>query len=342
MSRARILYLGTLSGTCLDRAHAYRRLGHEVLHIDPRTLLPRTAWTDRITWRLGGQWLAPLLQSALAKALDGQPRFDICHVDCGEWVTSSLVAWLKRRADQVVSYCIDDPTGRRDGPRFKAYREAAPAYDLLVVMREANVREAQALGARRTLRVFMSADEVSHAPRPLDANDLATWGAEVLFLGSWMPERGPFLKALIERGVPLTIRGAHWHKAAQWPVLAPHWKGGPIGGDDYAKAIQCAKINLGLLSKGNRDLHTTRSLEVPSLGGLLCAERTSEHEAMYVSGQEALFWQSVDECVALCQDWLARDGERDALAKAGQRRLHRNGHLNEVVMQGILDKVGQA
>ena len=39
---------------------------------------------------------------------------------------------------------------------------------------------------------------------------------------------------------------------------------------------------LGLLSKGNRDLQTTRSLENPYAGGPLCAQRTSERLALYV------------------------------------------------------------
>ncbi|MBI2734396.1 MAG: glycosyltransferase family 1 protein, partial [Aquabacterium sp.] len=139
--------------------------------------------------------------------------------------------------------------------------------------------------------------------------------------------------------VPLSIRGAHWHKAPEWPLLQPFWLGGAIGGDDYAKAIQCAKVNLGLLSKGNRDLHTTRSLEVPAVGGLLCAERTSEHEAMYAEGHEAVFWRSVDECASQCHALLAHDAHRRAMALAGQQRLQRNGNMNERVLQHILDEV---
>lgn len=339
MTSFRILYLGTQSGTCLDRANAYRRLGHQVVHIDPRQLLPETVWTDRVTWRLGGHLLAPWLKPRLARVLADLPRFDVCHVDCGEWVTPDVVKLLRNSSDTVISYCIDDPTGPRDGLRFKAYRQSASAYDLLVVMRQANVQEVKALGARRILRVFMSADEVSHAPRPINAHDQSSWASDVLFLGSWMPERGPFLKGLIERGVPLSIRGAHWQKAPEWPLLQPFWLGGAISGDDYARAIQCAKVNLGLLSKGNRDLHTTRTMEVPAVGGVLCAERTSEHESLYASDQEAAFWSSVDECARQCHALLAHDAHRRAMALAGQKRLQRNGNMNERVLQRILDEV---
>ena len=339
--RLAILYLGPVSGTCLDRANALRRLGHRVEHLDLRELLPRTPWVDRITWRLGGHWVAPLLLRPLARRLQGL-QFDVCHVDGGEWVTPRVAGLLRQHAHRLISYSIDDPLGPRDGARFHAFRQCLPHYDLVAVVRQENVAEARALGARHVLRVHRSADEISHAPRPLAPSDLQAWGSDVLFLGTWFPERGPFMLELLRLGVPLTLRGAHWHKAPEWPQLQPHWKGGAIGGSDYALALQCAKVNLGLLSKDNRDLHTTRSLEIPALGALLCAERTSEHLAMYTEGAEAVFWRDAEECAAQCRALLANAAARQAIAEAGHRRLRQNGHYNEVIMAGLLAEAGVA
>jgi spore maturation protein CgeB len=330
-----ILYLGTRDGTSLDRANALQRLGHRVHHIDLRRLLPQTKWMYRITWKFGGQVFAPWILRALPKALHGE-HFDVCLVDSGEWVTPGIIAVLRRYADRVVNYVIDDPFGARDVARFRAYRRSLKFYDLCVVVRPDNAREALAAGAKRVLRVFMSSDEVTHAPRVLTAQDRAKWDSDVLFLGTWFPERGPFLLELIQRGVPVSIRGSNWSKAPEWPALRSAWKGGPVIGDDYARAIQCAKVNIGLLSKGNRDLHTTRSLEIPALGGLLCAERTSEHLAMYQEGVEALFWDDAQECAAACMRALSNEAERQSIAAAGQRRNIANQIRNENVLSEIL------
>ena len=215
-----------------------------------------------------------------------------------------------------------------------------PYYHLNAVVRHENVGEAYALGATDVMRVYRSADERSHVPRDLSENDHKEWDSDVLFLGTWFPERGPFLLDLIIRGIPLTIRGSGWHKAPEWPKLKRHWKGGSIGGDDYAKAIQCAKVNLGLLSKHNRDLHTTRSLEIPALGGLFCAERTSEHVEMYVEGEEALFWNNAEECADMCQFALTNMARRQEIASAGQRRLKNNGYFNEMILAEIIARLG--
>jgi len=105
-----ILYFGPISGTCLDRANALRRLGHRVEHTDLRLLLPKTKWVDRITWHLGGNLLAPLLIRKLEKKLNGQ-HFDLCYVDGGEWVTPQVILLIRRYAAKVINYNIDDPLG---------------------------------------------------------------------------------------------------------------------------------------------------------------------------------------------------------------------------------------
>ena len=108
-------------------------------------------------------------------------------------------------------------------------------------------------------------------------------------------------------------------------------------GDDYVKAIRGAEIAIGLLSKGNEDLHTTRSLEIPAIGTLFCAERTSEHLAMYEDGEEAVFFDSADECADLCLALLAQPDRIAKIAAAGLRRVRRNGDFNERLLSKIIN-----
>ena len=332
-----ILYLGVTDGTSLDRANALRRVGYRVQHVSLLELLPSKKWAWRITWKLGGQWLSPWLLARLPAVLK-DVHFDLCLVDSGEFVTPSIIRLLRRHARKIVNYNLDDPFGKRDATRFVAYRQSIPYYDLCAVVRQENVAEAETLGARQVVRVFRSADELSHSARPLTDTERREWHSEVMFLGTWFPERGPFLLSLANRGVPLTIRGANWHKAPEWSSLQSYWKGGPLQGDDYARAIQCARVNLGLLSLGNRDLHTTRSLEIPAIGGLLCAERTTEHQELYVEGEEALFWSGLEECAAVCLDVLGDEPRRLRIAAAGHARVVSHGYYNQNVMKSLVDR----
>jgi len=285
----------------------------------------------------GGLGLEGYVRHRLLGALP-KGDFDLVWVDAGALIGPALVSELRRRYGCVVNYNHDDPYGTRDKRYWRLYLKSVPEYDLVVVVRTENIEEAQALGAHRVLRVFRSADELAHRPRSLDHADWVRWGSEVVFVGAWMPERGPFMADLLRRSVPLTIYGNGWQRAKEWPILRKSCRGpGPFDPDEYSKAIQCSKVCLGLLSKGNRDLHTTRSAEIPYLGGLLCAERTTEHCQLYRENEEAVFWSNANECAEKCFQMLNNPELRESIAARGQKRCLSNRTTNEAVLTYILE-----
>ena len=335
----RILYLGPNSFTSKQRSDALVRLGHDVVAVDPARYVSKNPVFRKINWEVGGF----LSQASVARGVlseIGDARFDVTWVDSGRYVGPALVHALRRRGGPVLNYNVDDPFGKRDRLSWLLYLHTVPAYDLVAVVREENVAEANARGAKKVVRVYRSADEVAHAPHSLSDEDHTRWDSDVCFVGTWFPERGPFMAALVRLGVPLTIFGNGWQKAPEWPAIQPAWRGpGTKSDDEYAKAIQCAKICLGLLSKGNRDLHTTRSLEVPLLGGLLCAERTPEHLYLYDEGTEAIFWGDAAECAHVCRELLVDAPRRLEIAHRGRDRCIANGTLNERMMSRLLAEV---
>lgn len=334
----KILYLGAKSGTSLHRKTALARLGHQVRHIDPEAYLPKDLLRAKFRYETGAL-LSELRVARDVLAQVGRETFDLVWVDHGRCVGPALIKRLRRNSGAVLNLNVDDPYGWRDRLSWLLYRKAVRHYDLVVVVRKQNVEEATALGSRNVMLVWRAADEVAHAPRTPTPEDRKRYGSEVAFIGTYFPERGPFLAELVSRGVPLTLYGDHWHWAREWPLLKPHWRGPSSRSDDeYALMVQCAKVVLGLVSKGNRDLHTTRSAEVPHLGGVLCAERTREHEALYQDRKEAYLWSDAVECAAACNALLDDDSLRDAIASAGRARCIANGTLNESVAEAILQR----
>lgn len=333
----RILYLGSRSGTSLHRAAALERLGHTVTLIDPRELLLSSRVIDKWIWETGGLLLEDYVRRRVL-SLIGQGRFELVWVDAGELVGPALLRALKEQCGTILNYNMDNPYTPRDRNKWRLYHQALPLYDLVVVVRQSNVPEAMAAGARRALAVSRSADEVAHARRDLSEAERLKWSCEVAFIGTWMPERGPFLAELARRGVPLSIWGDRWHKASEWSVLRQHWRGnGLYDGHDYARAVQSAKVCLGLLSKGNLDQTTVRSFEAPFLGTVLCAERTAEHRQLYDEDLEAVFWSTPEECARKCE-WLLENPElRNRIAMRGRARCLRNGTTNERVLEQILE-----
>jgi spore maturation protein CgeB len=240
----------------------------------------------------------------------------------------------------VINYNTDDPYGTRDAPKWRLYLKAVPFYDLIVVLRKVNFAEAEARGAQKTLWVTMSVDEEAHARTAMTPEEIQKWSTDVLFVGTWMPERGPLVAELIRLGIPLSIYGSRWDRAKEWPIIQKHWRGPELSCDgDYARAIQCAKVCIGLVSKGNRDESTTRSFEIPYLGSVLCAYRTQEHTELYEEGREAVFWSTAEECAAQCRKLLADENYRQQVAENGRLRCIRNGATNEGRLSQVLSTV---
>ena len=333
----KILYIGPDSGTCRQRRFALERLGHEPFAVDPLAGAPFRTALQSWSFKTGALGLERLVSRRILAAI-GDRRFDLALVDGGEMVGPALVQALKAHATSTVLFNLDHPFSPRDGRRWRLLLKALPAYDLFATPREASAAAARRAGARRVLQMDFAADEMAHRPITLTADDHARYASDVVFVGVWMPERGPFMARLVERGVPLRIYGPRWEKAADYSLLRPHIAGGWVGDDAYARAVQGAKIAIGMLSKGNEDLHTTRSMEIPAMGVLLCAERTSDHERMYRDGVEAVFWTDADECADQCLALLADPDRIKAIAAAGRRRVIANKAFNQPLMARVIDE----
>lgn len=334
----RIAYIGMNSGTSLHRADALRRLGHEVSLVNPGAYLGQSRWVARWLYHTGALGIPLLIDSwTFDRVRECNP--DLVWVDQGPFLGPRLLRRLRSLSAPIVNYTIDDPFGGSEGLRFRLYLRALPFYDLVAVVRDVNVREARERGVRNVMRIFRSADEVAHHPRMVPSPERHRYASEVAFVGTWKPERGPFMAELIRLGVPLSIWGDQWHKAREWSIIRQHWRGLGVFDDRYAKIILSAKVVLGLLSKENRDFHTQRSMEIPALGALLCAERTGEHMSLYDDGVEAVFWSTPEECAAACRRLLSDDAYRASVARRGRERLLRNGHYNEKVLSAILNEL---
>lgn len=342
---ANILYFGDghPSSTSGHRAHALQRLGHQVTVYDTDQRareLPYFKYLHPFHYRTGFRFLQSQMLRWLEEKLMESDQPDLIWVNGGEYFGIECLQLLKKKGCPVVLYNNDDPTGGRDGRRFDSLLKAAPEYDLVVVMRDMNVPEFRSVGAGQVKRVFMSYDDFAHQPYSSKAEVPGEFLSEVAFIGSWMKKEGrdKFLLTLIEAGIPVSIWGGRWNKSPLWPRLKSAFKGSAISGRKYVAAIQGSKICLGLLSKGNRDLHTQRSLEVPYAGGLLCAERTSEHLQMYEEGKEAFFWSNAAECAAICHRLLNDERLREEVRMAGMNRVRANNAGNEYMCQTVLNE----
>ncbi len=339
----KILYLGTTSTstTSRHRADALSRLGHVLLIADPYAVFIgqfHNRILSVIHFRTGYAFLQKTVCTWLNGIIKTADKIDLIWIDGGELFGAKALQLLRKPDVPVVLFNHDDPTGKRDGCRFASLQKALSLYSLVTAVRNETEQELKIICTGKVLRIWRTYDEVQHSAKSINRIIPNTYHSDVCFIGTWMrhENRDQFLVHLLERGLNIAIWGDRWQKSAYWPQLKNHWRGNALSGQDYVMAIQGAKVCLGLLSKGNRDLHTTRTMEIPYAGGLLCAERTAEHLKLYRENEEAVFWSDAHECAEKCLDLLAHPEKRELIRLAGMKRVLENKVGNEDICQQII------
>ena len=334
----RILYVGMAGGVCGMRAEALRSLGHHLVTVPAE--VPRGYWRFQL-YRVGSRLGRPPdvlgANRAILRAASRR-MFDLLWVDKGRSIRPATLARVRALHPQsvLVTYSPDDMMNPDN--QTAAYLSSIPQYDLHVTTKSYNVPELTERGARDAMFVDNAYDPATHRPLPLSAEEKQRYEAEVGFIGGFEEERAREMAHLAENGVPVTVRGYQWDQLPDRPS-ALRVVNRRVDGDEYAKAICGTKINLGFLRKINRDLQTTRSIEIPACGAFLLAERTEEHLGLFKEGEEAEFFSTREELLQKCRYYLEHDEKRERIAGAGRARCVGDDYSNAGRLRQVLNRL---
>lgn len=265
-------------------------------------------------------------------------QYDIVWIDKGNNILPSTLTYIKKRQPNciLVHYMIDDFMNPYH--KTKQILDTIPLYDYYIVNRKANIDELKQYGCKHPVCTYMSYEPKFHHPYAITADDVNRLGGDIGFIGTYEKERAESIKFLADHQVKVRVWGGGWEKLKDYsPYLIIEGKG--LYTEDFCKAIQCFKINLGFLRKKSRDYHTTRTFEIPGCGGFMLAERTDEHQALFEEGKEAAFFSSNEELLEKCRHYLAHDEERKAIAEAGHKKCETAGYSNEEGISRILKQI---
>ncbi len=210
-------------------------------------------------------------------------------------------------------------------------------YDAFFTTKSYGVSELLSMGCPRVFFVDNAFDPALHHPVAISEEERKLLGGPVGFLGFYEEQRGASIQALLDAGIAVRVHGWEWEKnMPPHPLLR---MSGPIIGQGYAKAICAIDINLGFLRKKNRDLSTTRSIEIPACGAFMLAERTEEHCRLFKEGEEAEFFGDDRELVDKAKRYLADPFKRSEIARRGRERCLTGGYSNKDRIAWMLEKV---
>jgi len=268
-------------------------------------------------------------------------RPDVVWVDKGTAIQPSTLQAIKRRTGAIFAVYNTDYLGCNKHP-WCLHLAGIQNYDFYFTSNRLNVQLISDLGVRNVFLIPLGYDQEIHKPGPVTREEATRLGASVGFIGHWEPTTEDLILRLLELGLPLRVRGTQWHHARNKKRLAGTVEPHPVYQVEYAQAILTTKINLGINSVQNKNQSSGRSFEIPAVGGFLLAERTLEHQAMYVEGKEAEFFASAEELVEKANYYLEHEAERQQIAERGHERCISGGYSFKEIMANMVQTVEQA
>ena len=174
----------------------------------------------------------------------------------------------------------------------------------------------------------------------LDRLGNQTKDVELAFIGSVGKDHQQRLELLEElsRKTPLSCWGAGVESLPPDSPLRGRVKP-PLWGYDMYRQLQRSKIALNIhIDMAEQFAANMRLYEATGVGTMLLTDwKTNLHE-LFELGSEVVAYRSIAECVELVNHYLADDSEREAIAKAGQKRTlcehsyyHRMQELTEIL-----------
>lgn len=220
---------------------------------------------------------------------------------------------------KIVHLNPDDPFGSFSRGWSK-FLSAIPFYDIHFIPKELNRLDYMKKSAKLVYVYDRSFDLNYHKPIDMSQSDLVEYQCDIGFIGAYAKEREAVINEMVCKGLEVTIWGDGWSRGRYWSTLKKYWRAGTQSGDNYIKAICGMKIALHFVRHENRDLQDSRTFEIPACGVFMLAERTSDHEKLFLENKEAVFFDSASDCIEKCLYYLGKDELRAQIAKAGRKR----------------------
>lgn len=305
-------------GTGQGLAHGFHELGWAVQEVEFRQFFPRLP--SRAV-RLVVKPVQPLFRASYNGAILAAARMvkpQVFVTVKGSMVMRETLDELRRMRVRTVMYYPD-------------YHFAFPdvelgsfdSYDLFVTSKSFEVEYlTKRLGADRVAFVHHGFCDQTHRP----ARDPIEPVVDVLYIGNYSVWKAQWLSSL-KRQMPeidLRIVGSRWD-VAEDAALRPHVQGHGIVGDNYARAIQLARISIAIHAdrkepEGWQDLVSTRTFEIPACKGFMLHIDNAEIRTLFEPGTEIGVFSTPEELAHSVRRYLAEPELRHAMTERAYAR----------------------
>lgn len=248
-------------------------------------------------------------------------KYDLIFINNEAVVAKNTILFLKKKTKKIILYCNDNPFLKRDKKKWLLLKEGLKFFDFIFFEIFSRLKYAK-INKLKNCYAVLPQYEKETDKKYLIKKKNKIHNNDIVFVGNWFPERSKFFLDLHKLGVDFKIYGMGWHKDKYvFNILKSKIYNKYVENPEYSKIIQSSKIALCLLSKGNDDDITTRTIEIPAIGTLLLSEKTNTQTKILIENKEAVYFKNVKDCAIKCRKLLANNDLIKKISKAGNYKI---------------------
>jgi spore maturation protein CgeB len=290
---------------------ALRALGHKLACFDDRCHLIPGRIRYRVPWLR--RWDLKVLNRRLS-SLALHCGVSLVIATGGDRILSTTIRRLKACGVTTVLWTTDPPRG------CTPILETAPLYDYIFCQGSEFVDFLQANGIEKARWLPVGCDPESHRSVLFSPEEKEQYGHDVVFVGSWYPERAALFERLCD--FDLAIWGPGWENLPSHSKLRRHIRGAHTSPDQWRKIYTASRIVLATHYQdptGRYPVYqaSPRVFEAMACGAFVLCDRQRDVLALFRDGEHLVSCCDGDDLAAKVRYYLEHPGERRAIAHKG-------------------------
>lgn len=293
-------------------------LGHELIvfndrdHTFPKLLRKRVKILQQISLGIINRNLVTLVHRT-------QP--DIVIAIGGDRITSKA---LKQLADDglcTVLWTIDPPIN------FQPIINSAPFYSFIFCLGTEAIELLRRAGINNSHWLPMACDCAQHRPFKLSKKEQEHYGHDIVFVGSYYPNRAELFEKLADFN--LGIWGPGWDKLEMKSKLRFHIKAAHTTSLEWVKIYSASKIVLTTHyrdPKGRIQVYqaSPRVFEAMACGAFVISDHQRDVMALFKDGEHFVSYNGHKDLISKIKFYLKNPAERKKIAARGRQEVLSN------------------
>jgi spore maturation protein CgeB len=298
--------------------NAIRRLGHELISFDDRQHIIPGRIRYRIPW-LNQLDLKRLNRQLVLLALEKNP--DIAIIAGGHRVTPSTIKALNAQGIITVLWTIDAPIN------FTPILAVAPFYRHIFCQGTEAVELLEYHGIKNAHWLPVGCDMNVHRRVELTTEEVRIYSHDIVFVGSYYPERAALFENLVD--FDFAIWGPGWHQLEEESPLKGHIKGLYSQPAEWITIYSASKIVLATHYRDPQNRFPVYQASPRIFEALACkcfvlVDGQRDVFSLFNDGEHLAGFDGAEDLRQKIEYFLAHSQKRNRIAKQGFKEVSEN------------------